>query len=171
MIFPTPMVGNKGRLFLQALLWKGFSQLNLAHMRDNVILRKIVSYTFCQIFYHLGGKKKKKEQGHGYLNQVIITLVKCNAEKPVAVLLYLENDKNKSRRVISATSKKLSRVQTLSLCLKNIRGNRECISLYMYDSLLGKYTLKQKVGPTVVNYVVHLQISVKKHIEPQCTFA
>lgn len=37
-----------------------------------------------------GKKKKKKEQGHGYLNQVIITLVKCNAEKPVAVLLYLE---------------------------------------------------------------------------------
>lgn len=55
MIFPTAMVGNKGRLFLQAFLWKGFNQLNLAYMKDNVknslieivLIEIIVSYSFC----------------------------------------------------------------------------------------------------------------------------
>lgn len=38
------------------------------------------------VFTHL----EKKEQRRGSLNQVI-ALLKCNAKKPVAVLLYLEN--------------------------------------------------------------------------------
>lgn len=41
------------------------------------------------IFTHLG-EKKKKEQGQGSLNQVT-ALLKCNAEKSVAVSLCLEN--------------------------------------------------------------------------------
>lgn len=81
------MVGNKDRLFLWALLQQGFNQLNLAHTRD-VAIKKNSTFHLASvmIFTHLG----KKKQGHVFLNQVV-ALLKCNVEKPVAVLLYLEN--------------------------------------------------------------------------------